>query len=565
MPKRSDLHSNKQNNFKTSNPLLCRTAASSLEVFFNNNFMNFEDVQVKELEEQSIPQKRGISPAKVFSAALVGLDAALVEVEVDISGGLPKTIIVGLPDSAIQEARERVKSAIKNSNGIYPRSHVAINLAPADLPKNGTHYDLPIALSALLNSGQILFDPKDKMFLGELALDGTIRPISGVLPMVLLAKKLGMKTVYIPKDNSREASLVSGIDIIAADSLLQLIGNVQGLIKIDPIPSTDWGLLLKNPEVMVDMKLIKGQESAKRALEIASAGGHNILLSGPPGTGKTLLARALPSILPKPTVEEVLEITKIYSVCGFLNISKNLITTRPFRSPHHTTSGVALVGGGSSPKPGEISLAHRGVLFLDEFPEFSRNVLENLRQPLEDGKVTVARISGTLTFPAQFTLVAAQNPCPCGYYSDTTKACICTPAQIMKYQKKISGPMLDRIDLHVEVGRVDYDKLSSDRLNEPSEKIQKRVQNARDVQTSRFANSQIKTNSEMGIKELKEFCKLGSKEQQFMKAAVVKMYLSARSYHRILKLARTIADLAGSETIEVSHLAEALQYRPKVE
>ena len=502
---------------------------------------------------------------KVYSAAVVGLSASLVEVEADILSGLPATIVVGLPDTAVQEARERVKFAIKNSNSVYPRNRVVINLAPADLPKVGTHFDLPIALSILLNSGQIAFDPKDKLCVGELALDGSLRSVSGVLPMVLMARDLGMKTVYIPKENSKEASLVSGIEIIAIDSLLQLIGILQGLLKVEPVVSTDWQSALKKPEVVVDMKLIKGQESAKRALEIAAAGGHNILLSGPPGTGKTLLARALPSILPKPTVDEVLEVTKIYSVTGLLNVNKTLVTTRPFRSPHHTTSGVALVGGGSVPKPGEISLSHRGVLFLDELPEFSRAVLENLRQPLEDGIVTVSRASGTVTFPAQFTLVAAQNPCPCGYYSDATKACICTPSQIMKYQKKISGPLLDRIDLHVEVGRVEYDKLSSDQTGESSSDIQGRVQKARDIQTKRFQKSNVKINAEMTIKEIKEYCKLGEPEQQFMKAAVVKMYLSARSYHRVLKLARTIADLDHNPLVTIPHLAEALQYRPKVE
>ncbi len=504
--------------------------------------------------------------AKVFSAALVGLTAALVEVEVDVSGGLPKTIIVGLPDAAVQEARERVKSAIKNSNAIYPTSHIAINLAPADLPKNGTHFDLPIALSILLNSGQVFFEPKNYLFLGELALDGNIRPVTGVLPVALMAKDRGFAKLFIPAGNRDEATLVEGIEIIPVKNLYEIVGYLQNLIKIEPVKVIDWKKVLKSTEAIFDMKLIKGQESAKRALEIAAAGGHNILLSGPPGTGKTLLAKALPSILPKPTIAEVLEITKIYSVAGLLNINKGLISSRPFRSPHHSTSGVALVGGGSMPKPGEISLAHRGVLFLDEFPEFSRAVLENLRQPLEDGVVTVARAASTATFPAQFTLVAAQNPCPCGYYSDPTKACICSPAQIMKYQKKISGPMLDRIDLHVEVGRIEYEKLSSDVHGEGSETIQARVQQARDVQTKRFQNvKNIKMNSEMTVKEIREFCRLDAESQAFMKAAVVKMYLSARSYHRVLKLARTIADLTGEDEISVSHLAEAVQYRPRVE
>jgi magnesium chelatase family protein len=502
---------------------------------------------------------------KIYSAALVGLDASPIEVEVDISGGLPKTIIVGLPDTAVQEAKERVKSAIKNSNAIFPPTRVAINLAPADLPKNGTHYDLPIALAILLNSGQIFFDAQDKLFLGELALDGGVRPVVGVLPILLMAKRAGIKTVFVPAGNSKEASLVSGIEIIPVKDLRQLIGFLQNLIKISPVKEMDWKSILNTSAPGFDMKLIKGQEAAKRALEIAAAGGHNILLSGPPGTGKTLLAKSLPSILPKPTVDEVLEITKIYSVAGLLNLNKSLITSRPFRHPHHTSSAAALVGGGSSPKPGEISLAHRGVLFLDEFPEYNRSVLENLRQPLEDGMVTVARASATLTFPAIFTLIAAQNPCPCGYYSDPAQPCKCSPSQIMKYQKKISGPLLDRIDICIEVGRVEYDKLSSDSESENSEEIRKRVQKTRDLQTQRFIGTDIKTNSEMSIKEIREFCPLGPVEQEFMKAAVIKMFLSARSYHRILKLARTIADLSESENISVSHLAEAVQYRPKVE
>jgi len=503
---------------------------------------------------------------KTYSGAVVGLSAALVEVEVDVAKGLPAVVVVGLPDTAIQEARVRVRTAIKNSNANFPRSRVTINLAPADLPKNGTHFDLAIAVSILLNSEQVFFDPKGRMFLGELALDGAIRPVTGVLPIALMAKSLGFKTLVVAKDNASEASLVSGIEIIPVDSLIQMIGFLQGLVEINPAPPMDWSQVLKNPETTFDMKLIKGQEAAKRAMEIAAAGGHNLLLSGPPGTGKTLLARALPSILPRLTVDEVLEITKIYSVAGLLNLSKNLVTQRPFRSPHHTTSGVALVGGGSNPKPGEISLSHRGVLFLDEFPEFNRAALENLRQPLEDGVVTVSRAIRTVTFPAKFTLIAAQNPCPCGYVSDPTKDCICTPSQIMKYQKKISGPLLDRIDLHAEVGRVEYDKLTSDINSESSEVVQKRVQATRDVQTKRFAKLDgVNTNSEMGIKEIREYCKLGESERDFMKAAVVKMRLSARSYHRMLKLARTIADIEGVELINVTHLAEAIQYRPKVD
>lgn len=504
-------------------------------------------------------------PTKVYSAALVGLDAAPIEVEVDISGGLPKTVIVGLPDAAVQEAKERVKSAIRNSNAVFPASHISVNLAPADLPKNGTHYDLPMALAILLNSGQIFFEPKQKLFLGELALDGSIRSVVGVLPILLMAKQGGFKTAFIPAGNNKEASLVSGIKIIPVKSLHEIVGYLQNLVKIRPVKELDWSEILSVPDEGFDMKLIKGQEAAKRALEIAAAGGHNILLSGPPGTGKTLLAKSLPSILPKPTVDEVLEITKIYSVAGLLNLNKTLITSRPFRHPHHTSSSVALVGGGSNPKPGEISLAHRGVLFLDEFPEFTRSVLENLRQPLEDGVVTVARAQATITFPASFTLIAAQNPCPCGYFNDKGRTCNCTPGQIMKYQKKVSGPLLDRIDMCIDVGRIEFEKLAADGEGESSGDIQKRIQRVRDVQTRRFEGTKIKTNSEMSVKEIRQFCSLTAAEQDFMKAAVIKMYLSARSYHRILKLARTIADLEQAENIQIKHLAEAVQYRPKME
>jgi magnesium chelatase family protein len=503
--------------------------------------------------------------SKVYSAALVGLSAEVVEIEADVLSGLPATVIVGLPDTSVQEARERVKFAIKNSGAMYPRSRVAVNLAPADLPKNGSHYDLPIALSILLNSEQIRFNSAEAIILGELALDGAVRSAPGILPITLMAKEKGFKKILVPAANKTEAALVDGIEVIPIESLIQASGYLQGLVKIERTPGVDWSKLFEQPREFLDFKFIQGQEGVKRALEVAAAGGHNILLSGPPGTGKTLLAKALPSILPQMTIDEALELTKIYSVTGMLGPSRSIIASRPFRSPHHSASAASLVGGGSNPKPGEISLAHRGVLFLDELPEFPRMVLENLRQPLEDGIVTVTRITGTATFPAQFILVAAQNPCPCGNLNNLLNQCTCTPYQITNYQKRVSGPLLDRIDIFMEVARVEYDKLASGEASEKSETIQKRVQKARDIQLTRFKNLKLMTNSEMGVKELKVFCPLGQSEKEFMKKAALKLNLSARAYHRVIKLARTVADLGASESITIKHLAEAIQYRTKSE
>jgi len=499
--------------------------------------------------------------SKVLSAAVIGLDAELIEVEADVNNGLPATIVVGLPDTAVQESRERVKTAIKNSGCNYPQTRVSVNLAPADVPKLGTHFDLPIALAIIMASDEVILDTAGKMFLGELSLDGQLRPTPGVLAAAIKAKSLGIKEIFVPKVNAKEAALVEGLKVYPLSDLKQLLGHlmsVKPIVRQKPVLAED---ILKNFQPPLDMKDVAGQELAKRALEIAAAGSHNILMSGPPGSGKTLLARAMAGILPDLNLEEALELTKIYSIAG--KLSGSVITSRPVRSPHHTTSNVALVGGGANPKPGEITLSHRGILFLDEFPEFPRNVLEALRQPLEDGVVTVSRASGSFTFPAKFTLVAAQNPCPCGYLGDISKKCVCSPGQVFKYQKKISGPLLDRIDLHVEVPRLPYEKMAQMEPAEKSADVKIRVQKAREIQRQRFGTS--KTNSEMSLIELKQFCKLGDEQQQVMKQAMKQYNFSGRSLHRILKVSRTIADLTASPVITGQHLAEAIMYRPKTE
>lgn len=505
--------------------------------------------------------------AIAHACALVGLDGRLIEVQVDFNprAALPSFTIVGLPDSAVRESRERVRAAIKNSGLQFPNKAYVVNLSPADLPKHGPSYDLAIAVGVLAATDQVPLPALDgALFLGELSLDGRVRHVKGVLPMAYAAELEGVRSIYVPDEDAPQAALVQGIEVIPLTSLGAL---VEHLYKLNPIPVFEpdpFNMDAPHLDGVTDFADVKGQQHVKRALEIAAAGNHNLRMVGPPGVGKSLLAHAMPGILPRMTLAEALEVTRIYSVADLLDGDHPLMRHRPFQSPHHTISQAGLVGGGSVPKPGAISLSHRGVLFLDEINEFPAKVLEVMRQPIEDKVVTISRAKGSLTFPANFLLVAAHNPCPCGYYGDPTHNCTCTPAQIQRYEARLSGPLLDRIDLHVDVPRVDYDKLMGGERSEPSTYIRERVEAARERQSRRFRDcAGIYANADMGATEIGEFVSLRDDAHQLLDLSVRRMKLSARAYHRVLKLSRTIADLDNSEAIAVNHVAEAIQYRPK--
>ncbi|MDY7035243.1 MAG: YifB family Mg chelatase-like AAA ATPase [Thermodesulfobacteriota bacterium] len=499
--------------------------------------------------------------AKVLSSAVIGIDAYIVEVEVDITKGLPSFSTVGLPEGAVRESKERVRAAIKNSGYRFPSDRITVNLAPADIKKEGSAFDLPMAIGILAATGLVSKSSyADNLILGELSLDGLIRPIKGVLPMAIAARDMGLKGLFLPTENASEAAVVEGVRIYPVESLPRLVEAISGLFEIDPFQVDVKGLFQK-PDYQEDFSDVRGQENVKRAMEIGAAGGHNLIMIGPPGAGKTMLARRLYTILPALGFEEALETSKIYSVMGLMPKGYGLISTRPFRAPHHTISDAGLIGGGQTPKPGEVSLAHNGVLFLDELPEFRKNVLEVLRQPIEDCCVTISRASSRVTYPASFMLVGAMNPCPCGYLGDPKRECNCTYLQIQRYRAKISGPLMDRIDIHMEVPPVHFKDLSSIESGQSSSEILERVKKAREIQSGRFQKMKIHTNANMNSRQIKKFCVVDHASNDLLEKAMDKFGLSARAHSRILKIARTIADLEGGENIRSHHVAEAIQYR----
>jgi len=500
--------------------------------------------------------------AKVLSSAIMGVDAYKVEVEVDIARGLPSFATVGLPEGAVKESKERVRSAAKNSGYEFPSKKITVNLAPADIKKEGTTFDLPIAIGILAASGIVEKSMlEDFLIMGELSLDGRIKPIRGSLPMAVATKNNGLKGLIVPRVNAREAAVVKGINVLAVETLADVVEFLNNSLSIDPTTVDLEDMLKNNITYLVNFNEVKGQEHTKRALEIAAAGGHNVIMIGPPGAGKTMLARRIPGILSDMSFDEAIETTKIHSVMGLVGNNSGLIVTRPFRSPHHTISDAGLIGGGQIPKPGEVSLSHNGVLFLDELPEFKKNVLEVLRQPIEDGEVTISRAVTSLTYPARFMLVAAMNPCPCGFFTDSHHECHCTIPQIQKYKAKISGPLLDRIDIHIEVPSLSHKDLSDERSGESSEAIKKRVNCARCIQVKRFEGKRIHCNAQMTSRHIKRDCQIGENSKRLLETAINKLCLSARAYYRILKVSRTIADLEGRREITSCDISEAIQYR----